>query len=63
MKTFLSHTETKKELKIYLSQKFISHFEKLRKEYVVVYDIVCKSNKILSFDLYNHDHEEADILC
>ena len=31
MKTFLSHTETKRELTIYLSQKFISHFEKLKK--------------------------------
>ena len=57
MKTFLSHTETKRELTIYLSQKFISHFEKLKKEYTV-----CKTNKILSSDLCNHDHEEADTL-
>ena len=27
----MSHTETKRELTIYLSQKFISHFEKLKK--------------------------------
>ena len=49
-------------LTIYFSEKFISHFEKLRNEYVVVYDTVCKSNEILSSDLYKHDHEEADTL-
>ena len=54
-KTFLSHAETKKELTAYLSHK-------LRKEYVVVYDTVCKSNKFLPPTLYHHDQGEADTL-
>ena len=62
MKVFLSHIKTKKELTKYLTEKFIDTMESIGKEYVVVYDTICKSNVAVDPWLKSHDHEEADTL-
>ena len=62
MKVFLSHIKTKKKLTKYLPEKFIDTMESIGKEYVVVYDTICKSNVAVDPWLESRDHEETDTL-
>ena len=60
---FLSHVETKHELTVYLSKKFVSAFNLENRVYSVVYDTVCETNiDNMDDSIKSHTHEEADTL-
>ena len=63
LKQFLSHTETKQDLTIFLASKAVEALSKEGKKFVVTYDTKSTTNiETSAVNLQTHDHEEADTL-
>ena len=64
LKQFLSHTETKLNLIIYLTDYSQQILCSNRITYATTYEVITINNKIkdLNLELENHDHEEAGML-
>ena len=63
LKKFLAHTETKRELTVYLSGYVAESLEAINKKYCVVYETYCRSNILdMAPEMMEHDQEEADTI-
>ena len=55
LKALLSHSETKRNLIAYLSEKVVIACEETQKHYIVVYENTCKTNVPIAPSLHTHE--------